>query len=441
MAKLVSSQSKLTGQVRMGGSKSHTIRAVTFGSLARGRSVVCEPMRSLDTDSAVNCYRALGAKIDTHSDWPGSTGWQIEGFAGRPQLPDDVIDVGNSGTTLRMAIGTASLLETGSAVFTGDEQIRCRPAGPLLRSLNDLGAKVISTRGNDLAPYIITGRLAGGTTEIEATSSQYLSSLLINCPFGGGRTRIIVKLLNEKPYVEITLAWLDRLGLEYENNDFEEFIIPGGQVLDGFEYTVPGDFSSATFFLCAAALAGSQVEILGLDMADTQGDKAVVDYLKAMGAAIEVGSDAIVVSAGELHGVELDLNATPDALPAMAVTACFAEGTTRLCNVPQARMKETDRITVMARELKKLGARIEELEDGLVIERSRLHGGEVDGHGDHRVVMALAVAGLMTDEPVTVSGAEAVAVTFPEFVPLMAKLNARICEVGQSPPSAVGSGQ
>ncbi len=420
--KLISSQSELTGQVRMPGSKSHTIRAVAFASLAGGKSVIRQPLDSLDAQSAVGCFRALGATIDIKSH----DLWEIQGVSGRPQVPDNVIDVGNSGTSLRLALGAASLVEKGAVVFTGDEQIRRRPAGPLLKSLNDLGAKARSTRDNNLAPYVVEGRLSGGTTDMEAISSQYLSSLLINCPLASDTSEIVLTLLNEQPYVEMTLAWLDRLGIKYLNDSFKRFTVPGGQKYSGFECAVPADFSSATFFLCAAALAGKDVRLLGLDMNDTQGDKAVIDYLRQMGAVIDVTSEAIVVSKAKLHGVEVDLNATPDALPAMAVTACFAEGRTRLHNVPQARIKETDRIAVMNAELTKLGARIREFPDGLEIEGGGLHGGTVDGHGDHRVVMAMAVAGLVTDEPVTILGSEAAAVTFPTFNHLMRDLGAKV---------------
>ncbi len=422
--KLVSWKSQLRGQVRMPGSKSHTIRAVVFSALAEGQSTLYGPLVSLDTISSVNCYRALGAKIDTTGQEGDRVVWRVEGFCGRPAIPENVIDVGNSGTTLRMALGSAALLDNGAAVFTGDDQIRRRPAGPLLQSLCDLGACAHSTRNNGLAPFVIGGKLRGGKTAIEAVSSQYLSSLLINCPLAQGDSEIELKLLNEKPYVEMTLAWLDRLGVRYENRNFKFFSIPGGQRYKGFDYTIPADFSSATFFLCAGALAGKEVRILGLDMQDTQGDKAVIDYLRQMGAEINFDGSAIVVRAGRLKGRELDLNATPDALPALAVTACFAEGRTRLYNVAQARIKETDRIAVMAGELRRLGAEIREFPDGLEICGSPLHGGEVQGHGDHRIVMAMSLAGLMTNEPVLITDAEAAAVTFPNFVDLMRQLGA-----------------
>jgi len=189
---------------------------------------------------------------------------------------------------------------------------------------------------------------------------------------------------------------------------------------------IPADFSSATFFLGAGALGDNDVLLRGLDMTDTQGDKAVVDYVRQMGAQVEETPEGIRLRAGDLTGCELDLNATPDALPTMAVLGCFAKGATRLVNVPQARVKETDRITVMSAELARLGARVEELEDGLVVHQSNLTGAEVQGHGDHRVVMALAVAGCAIPGTTIIHGAEAAAVTFPEFADSMVSLGASI---------------
>jgi 3-phosphoshikimate 1-carboxyvinyltransferase len=168
-----------------------------------------------------------------------------------------------------------------------------------------------------------------------------------------------------------------------------------------------------------SAISGGQFVLENLDMTDPQGDKKVLDYLQAMGAAVKYEEDSIIIKGGALKGIEIDLNSTPDALPAMAVAGCFAEGETRLVNVPQARLKETDRIHVMWLELKKMGADIEELPDGLVIRKSRLKGCRVCGHDDHRVVMALAVAGLNTDGETVIDTAEAMNITFPGFVQLM----------------------
>jgi 3-phosphoshikimate 1-carboxyvinyltransferase len=201
-----------------------------------------------------------------------------------------------------------------------------------------------------------------------------------------------------------------------ERDELRRFRVPGGQRYRPLDIRVPADFSSATFFLAAGALGRNDILVRGLDMNDTQGDKAVVDYLREMGADLVIGDDGIRVRPGELRGCELDLNATPDALPMMAVVACFARGTTALTNVPQARLKETDRIAVMREELGKMGAKIMEKPDGLVIEQSALHGTKVDGHDDHRVVMSLAVAATAIPGETRISTAEAIHVTYPTFV-------------------------
>jgi 3-phosphoshikimate 1-carboxyvinyltransferase len=257
-------------------------------------------------------------------------------------------------------------------------------------------------------------------------TSQYITSLLINTPLADGDSTIHVPVLNERPYVEMTIDWLRRQAIRFEHEGLQEFRIPGGQRYQSFEGRIPADFSSATFFLAAGALGDNDVTSLGLDMNDSQGDKAVVEYLRLMGAEVEVGEGRIRVRGSELRGTELDLNATPDALPMMAAVGCFAKGTTRLVNVPQARIKETDRIRVMCTELSRLGARIRELEDGLVIEQSELTGAEVHGHDDHRVVMALAVAGLAARGETVIDSAEAVGVTFPTFLECMTGLGANL---------------
>ncbi len=418
--KLTVRPSSLRGEAAMPGSKSHTIRAVALAALADGESRILAPLDSHDARSAVACYGALGAEIDVEDPEV----WTVKGTAGTPRAPEDVIDVGNSGTTLRMAVGSATLLESGLAVFTGDDQIRRRPIGPLLRALTCLGAEARTTRGNECVPAIVGPRLTGGKTDIEAVTSQYLSSLLLNCPLAEHDTEITVTRLNEAPYVYLTLDWLDALGIAYERRALEWFGIRGRQHYPAFERRIPADFSSATFFLCAAALADAAVTLLGLDMNDSQGDKAVIDYLRAMGAPIQTTAEGVRVGRGALRGVEIDLNDTPDALPALAVVGCFAEGTTRLVNVPQARWKETDRIAVMAGELSKIGGRCEELPDGLIVHQSDLVGGALSGHHDHRVVMALSLVGLAGKEPVTIDTAESAAVTFPQYVDLMRSLGA-----------------
>jgi 3-phosphoshikimate 1-carboxyvinyltransferase len=414
-------KSRLNGAVAVPGSKSHTIRAVAIASLAAGESRIEQPLDSGDTRSAARVFSALGAKIECQ---PGL--WVVQGTGGEVCTPDNVVDVGNSGTTVNIALGTAALVRKGVVVFTGDHQIRRRPCGPLIGSLCDLGASVESTRANGCPPIVVRGRLSGGQTSLEAHTSQYLTSLLINAPLADGDSVIRVPLLHEVPYVEITLDWLARSAIKMERDGMREFRVPGRQSYGSFTRRIAADFSSATFFLCAGAIGDNDVLVQGLDLNDPQGDKAVIDYLRAMGARVEATPDGIRVRPGNLKGCRLDLNATPDALPMMATLACFAEGKTTLANVPQARIKETDRIAVMRQELAKLGARVTELPDGLVIERSRLAGAEVDGHDDHRVVMSLAIAGCSIPGQTVIRTAEAAAITIPTFTECMRRLGGEI---------------
>jgi 3-phosphoshikimate 1-carboxyvinyltransferase len=435
--KLSARKSRLKGEATIPASKSHTIRAVAIASLASGESAIRKPLDSGDTRAAVVCYRALGAQINTSDP----NVWKVAGTDGKIAAPQETIDVGNSGTTLRIAMGSASLAPPGqTTTFTGDEQIQTRPIGPLMDSLADLGAKCKSLKNNGKAPVQVTGQLIGGETTIAATTSQYLSSLLLCTPLAEKDTEIEVTLLNEPDYVQMTLDWLNKQQIRYKNDQMLRFHIKGSQGFKAFDEFVPADFSSATFFLCAAALFADEVTLLGLDFTDSQPDKAVVNYLKAMGADITVQSDSVIIKAAPLKGAEIDMNRTPDALPAMAVTAAFADGETRLVNVPQARSKETDRIKCMAEELKKLAVDVEELPDGLIIRGKEPHvkrgakflapsstgGLFLDGRSDHRIVMALSLAGLAMNDGCTIDTAEAMSVTFPNYMELMKSIGANM---------------
>ena len=418
--KFIVKPSQLDGAVDIPGSKSHTVRALTFGLLADGESIIEYPLDSADTRSCKKMIECFGAEVTLEKDK-----WRIKGTDGDLCIPEDVIDIGNSGTSLYVGLGIASLVN-GYSVFTGDDQIRNRPADALIKSITELNGLAFSTRNNGKPPIVVKGRMSGGETSVRAVTSQYLTSLLIAAPLADGDTVIKVPLLNEAPYVLMTLGWLDKLGIEYENRDYSEFLIKGRQRYRSFNEYIPADFSSATFFMVAAAITKSPLVLKGLDFHDTQGDKEVVSILKEMGTNIEIGDKFVKIKGSNLKGGVFDLNSIPDALPALSVAACFADGETRLINVPQARLKETDRIKVMYEELKKMGADIKELKDGMVINGSKMKGANVNGHKDHRIVMALAVSGLASEGETMIDTAESVSITFPNFLQLMKSINADI---------------
>ncbi len=421
---LLCKKSVLKGKIKIPGSKSHSIRAVVIASLASGTSKLIDPLESGDSKASVIGCTAFGAKIVQGNDW------LVTGFGGIPKSNANEIDLLNSGTSTNMVAGIAALAN-GTVTLTGDESLRSRPFAPMVKAINDLGGKAESFHETGSLPLKISGVIKGGFTEVNGIDSQPVSSLLVNCALAENDTEIKVVDFHEKPYVGMTMKWLDEQGIKYKtNSDWSKIEVKGGQEYRPFEKAIPADFSSATFPLCAAAICeGSEILLQGLDINDTQGDKKVVDLLKKMGVEIKVSSEGISVFGSKLHGIELNLDNTPDALPALAVVACFAEGETRIVNVANARIKETDRISAMCSELKKMGANIEELPDGLVIKQSKLKGAKVHGYNDHRLVMALAIAGLAAEGITTVDTAESTSVTFPGFVEKMQGINGLLKQV------------
>lgn len=422
--KLISGQSHLCGSVSIPGSKSHTIRALVFGLLAKGESQITAPLFSADTLSCIEGCKALGADIRVIEGNPFQV--LIQGVGGKPNPSKTHIDMGNSGTSLRLLTSAASLCNE-TLTFDGDDSLRTRLMGPLLEALKKLGAQeAYSHQKNGKCPLTLKGPICGGETEIEGITSQFLSSLLISLPVAEKDSILRVKNLHEKPYVEITLTWLKKLGIEVTHENMETFHIRGRQHYSAFQRRIPADFSTACFPLCAAAVTRSKVSIQGLDFSDTQGDKVVFDYFKQMGLSIseENGKTLVDGSGTPLRGIEIDMNATPDALPVMAVAGCFAKGKTHLKNVAQARIKECDRIAAMTKELRTMGAVIEELPDGMVIHESALKGTEVHGYNDHRIVMALAIAGMGAEGRTSVDTAESAGVTYPDFIKDMKALGA-----------------
>ncbi len=420
--------SRVSGQVRAPPSKSYTHRAILAAGYGKGATVT-DPLDSADTRATARAVEAYGGAVDRRD-----ASFEVVGFDGRPEIPDDVIDCANSGTTMRLTTATAALGD-GLTVLTGDDSLRSRPQGPLLDALRDLGARAESTRGNGQAPLVVGGDIDGGEVAIPGdVSSQYITALLM----AGAVTEegIEVELTTElksAPYVDITLEVLDDFGVEATATD-AGFTVPGGQSYapESGEYAVPGDFSSMSYLLAAGALAAEdELTVLGA-RPSAQGDSAIVDVLERMGASLAWDRDdgEIVVERSALEGVEVDVGDTPDLLPTIAAVGAAAGGTTRITNCAHVRLKETDRVSAMATELTKLGASVEEFEDELVVhgDDSKLEGATVSGHDDHRIIMSLAVAGLVADGTTTIEGADHVDVSFPDFFDTLQELGASVEE-------------
>ncbi len=410
------------GIITIPGSKSQTIRAMVIGSLAKGESVIKKPLLSGDTLACLKGLENLGVSSTNIAGEQSIL--KLNGTGGKFKKYSKVINVENSGTSLRILTAIASISKN-TFKFDGDSSIRRRPMQTLLSALYDIGATVDSQDGH--APLSISGPLRGGKTMIDGISSQFLTALLLASPLAVGDTEIDVIDLHEKPYVEMTLKWLDEQKINYTNKDFKHFVIKGGQSYTPFSIDISGDFSSATFPLVAAAITGGKIEINGLDFDDLQGDKRIFNIMKKMGTSIVQNKKKVIVKGGHLEGMVLDLNDIPDSLPALAIAGCAAKGETRLLNVEQARLKESDRISVICSELKKMGAQIYELDHGLVIEKSDLTGTIVNGFNDHRIVMALSLAGMIASgETLIKNGAGSLNMTYPSFVSDFRKLGVDI---------------
>jgi len=422
------SPSTLAGRVKAPPSKSYTHRAILAAGYGT-EATVTDPLVSADTRATMGAVEAYGGDTTLSAD---ESTLSVAGFDGRPAVPADVIDCANSGTTTRLVTATAALAD-GLTVLTGDASLRSRPHGPLLDAIDQLDGRAESTRGNGQAPLVIGGPIKGGRVSIPGdVSSQFITALLM----AGAVTEpgITIELetdLKSAPYVDITLEVLDDFGVEAIETD-DGYRVPGGQSYApaGGEYNVPGDFSSMSYPLAAGALATPDGLTVESAYPSAQGDSAIVDILERMGADISWDRQAgeITVSRSPLSGVEVSVADTPDLLPTIAVLGAAAEGTTRIVDAEHVRYKETDRVSVMADSLSEMGASVEEQQDALLVHggETTLQGATLPGRDDHRIIMSLAVAGLVADGETTITDAEDVDVSFPGFFAVLSELGAAV---------------
>lgn len=395
-------------------SKSHTLRALLFGLMGKGKSIIRNPLVSPDTQAMCQAIAQFGATIVCYPDR-----WEVEGTAGKLKPAEDVIQAGNSGQILRFIAALAALQENYT-VITGDHSIRHnRPIAPLLDALTQLGALASSTRLDGYAPIVVRGPIQPGTASLSGEDSQPVSALLIAASFLKGTTEIHVENPGERPWIDLTLYWLDRLGISYENRDYQHYTLFGHADYEGFDIVIPSDFSSAAYPITAALLTSSEITLENIDMSDVQGDKKLIEVLISMGANIEIDSDKkelIVKKGSSLQGQKIDVNDFIDATPILAVIGCFAKGTTEIVGAAIARKKESDRLHAITTELKKMGANIEEKEDGLVITSASLQGAQLKTHDDHRIALSLCVAAAGARGQSHIEGIHCIAKSYPSFL-------------------------
>jgi 3-phosphoshikimate 1-carboxyvinyltransferase len=409
--------SVVEGRVLSSPSKSYTHRAMALALLADGTSQLRRPLLSGDTLATLAAVKSFGGVTETHGDRLSVRGGQL-------RCPDDVIDAENSGTTIRIMAGIASLLPC-TTVLTGDDSIRRRPMQPLIDALRELGVECSSSRGNGLAPLLVRGPNLGARAHIQGdVSSQFISSLLISSAVKAVDTEIVLTTpLKSRPYVEITMDMMSRFGARCEDRA-EGFFVPGGQNYLPQDYAVPGDFSSAAFPLMAGALAG-KVAVSQLDPRDRQGDKVILDVLKDFGAPVRWEGDTVEVSRSALQGTEVDLSQAPDLFPIVAVLATQAQGVTVIRNAEHVRLKESDRIAATTDFLGRMGAEVEERRDGCVVHGPcALRGAHIDSLGDHRILMAAAIATLVAEGESVISEGDCFKISYPGFVADMTALGA-----------------
>ena len=420
----VTAEGQLKGSVSVPPSKSYTHRAVLMASLADGVSRISNPLLSRDTNATIAACGAFGAAVEGKG-----RSIRIEGT--RPRVPDDVVNVENSGTTLRFMTSAMSLAPEGHVVLTGDASIRRRPMQPLLDTLAQLGVKAWSSRGNGCAPIIVkAGGMRGGKASIRGdVSSQFISSLLISTPLAEKDTALSVADAVSRPYIEMTLRLGKIFGVKVESKGYSEFKVPAGQEYSPADFVVPADFSSASFIVAAASLLGGRVRIDNLDASLPQGDARIIEIAKRMGARVSSERGGLVVSSdGEwLTGGTFDLGDTPDLLPVVAALALRADSPVVIVGTAHARFKETDRIAIVAKELSKLGVMVKERDDGLrILPKPRLHAAPLDAHDDHRMFMAFSLASMLIPGGTPIVGAESLDVSYPTFLEDIKRLGAKV---------------
>lgn len=414
--------SKVSGTTKVPPSKSHTMRALLFALMGRGESLIRNFLPSPDTMAMVKAISAFGAKVKVTDDC-----MVIEGRRGELCRPKEIIDAKNSGLVFRLMAGIGALLDS-YVIITGDESIQNRRViAPLLEALSSRGVFAKSAALDNHAPIIIRGPLEPGKIEIDGADSQPVSALLIATSFLQGGSEIYVTNPGEELWVQMTLDWLTRLGGEVTREGYSYYKVKGGLAYEGFDTTIAGDFSSSTYPLAAALLTKEEICLTGLALEDRQADSYFIELLEEMGATIEKKQDRVFLRKSKpLSGIVMDVNRCIDALPLLAVVATSATSPSWIRGGEIARYKESDRVSSVVEELRKMGAIIEEKQDGMVVYPSALKGAHLTSHKDHRIALSMIVASLAAEGESVIEDVEHIAKSYPDFFSEFTKLGAKI---------------
>ena len=398
---------RISGTVTPPASKSHTHRAFFLAAMSQKDCVIAGPLISQDTESTLGAVAAMGCRIKR-----GCSNVRIssEGL----HAPSGTVNAENSGTTMRLFTGIASMFDSPVTV-TGDSSLIKRPMGPLLDALAKLGVKCSSDNGR--APVTVCGPNRGGEVSIRGdVSSQFISALMIVSPMLPNDTVIRIDgTLLSRPYVNVTADMMERFGADVSVNG-SVIRVRGGTGYRRTDITVPSDMSAAAFPLVMGALGGSAT-VMNADLGGKQGDAKIVDILRDAGASVSADGDKVTVSKGELKGTDVNMGDTPDLFPIVAVLLSTASGKSRLYGAPQLRFKESDRIGTTVNMLSALGADITGTDDGCVIRGVKgLKGGKIEHLEDHRILMSAAAASIVCSGDVAMEGSRCYDISYPMFL-------------------------
>lgn len=374
------------------GSKSYTHRILIASALSDGTCTITNSLRSEDTLLTAGALRSMGVNIEDTGDII-----TVQGSGGRLKPAEEPIYLANSGTSMRLLTSVAA---TGEGVYTltGTDRMHERPIQDLLDGLSQIGVTAQSVNKTGCPPLEITGsRIKGGKMTLDCSiSSQFLSSVLLIAPLTESGIEItLAKELVSRPYVDMTIDIMERLGVSIHRDGYDRFEVPGGQTYKSGDYAVEPDCSQASYFWGAAAITGKRIKVKNISASSRQGDVKFAEVLEKMGCSVFHESDGIAVQGGPLKAVEVDMSSMPDVVPTLAVVASFAEGTTIVTNVAHLREKECDRLGCVAAELIKMGIDARATESGLIITGGKPKGATIETYDDHRMAMCFAISGLV----------------------------------------------